>query len=102
MIKLIVTAVIAASTPKVSAAAMQSLYCTEPSEPYCIDAYGTFEDEFSFELCRGEMERYLQEVDRYTECIIDEAQREIEEARREADETVERFNCKAQGNTFCY
>lgn len=83
-------------------AVAQSLYCSEPSEPYCIDAYGTFDNDWSFRSCRDEVERYLEEVDRYAQCLIDEAQREIDDARREADDVIERFNCKAQGNTYCY
>ena len=93
----------------IPSAGAQAFYCSEPSEPYCIDAYGTFDDEYSFQSCRREMENYLDEVRRYEQCVADEvrrianeAQSDVDRIRRDADDALERFNCKAQGNTYCY
>src|SRR5947209_6936483 len=37
-------------------------YCPQPTEPFCVDQRFTFEDEFRFRSCRGEMENYQAEV----------------------------------------
>ncbi len=71
--------------------------CSEPRPPYCIDALGTFEDEFAFGRCRSEVERYQDEVRAYVRCL----EREQDEAIDEANRVVDRFNCKADGGTFC-
>lgn len=103
---------VSASSQSMSAS-ISTLYCSSPRKPSCVNAYGTFDESFSFEICRSYMERFLRDVDRYAECIndqaqqaideiVEEAQREIAEAREEADEAVELFNCKAQGNSICY
>lgn len=79
-------------------------YCAAPSEPYCIRAYGTFDDRFSFESCRGQLESYQSDVEQFNDCKQDE----IEEASREASDAVEEFNdaiaywnCKAGGAVIC-
>lgn len=73
------------------------LYCTHPEAPYCLDQYGTFDDEWAFGRCKMEMETYLSEVNAYTQCLAQEAS----EVRREANDAVDRFNCKANGGTYC-
>lgn len=87
----------------------QAYYCTEPNEPYCVDSYGTFEDDYRFQSCRREMESYLREVERYEQCVVDEirriadeAQMDVDRVRRDAEDALERFNCKAEGNSYCY
>lgn len=76
-------------------------FCYKPDPPYCIDAFGTFESDWSFNNCKSEVESYLSETDEYVSCIVRKAQRDSEEAQSEADDTIERFNCKAKGNSFC-
>lgn len=96
-------AALAFSTTFLAAGAVQaqSIYCSKPEPPYCIDGYNTFENEYSFRDCKFDMERYLDDIERYTQCLFDEADTMASEARREANETIERFNCKAEGNSFC-
>tara|TARA_R110000868_G_scaffold92734_2_gene257222 strand:+ start:15321 stop:15656 length:336 start_codon:yes stop_codon:yes gene_type:complete len=96
------------TAPPNASAAVQAYYCSEPIEPYCIDAYGTFDDDYSFRSCRLDVESYLSEVDAYEQCVADElrrvadeAQMDVDNVRREAANVLERFNCKAQGNSFC-
>jgi hypothetical protein len=74
-----------------------SYYCDEPDPPYCIDGYGTFDDEWSFSRCRNEVEAYVDDVVDFQQCLADW----LDAAGREADEAVERFNCRAQGLSFC-
>jgi hypothetical protein len=75
----------------------QAYFCSKPSAPYCIDAYGTFESERTYRNCRSEVEHYLSQMDDYVTCLG----REVDDARTEANGTIDRFNCKAQGNRFC-
>jgi len=82
-------------------AVAQYLYCTRPEPPYCIDAFGTFDDDYSFNSCKNKMEQYLYEINSYIECVVSEADNETRDVRREANGAVERFNCKARGETFC-
>jgi len=71
--------------------------CFEPTEPYCIRAYGTFEDEFSFESCRSELANYQNEVEAFVDC----QRRENDQAISDFNEAVRYWNCKAQGGTIC-
>jgi hypothetical protein len=79
------------------AAAQAGYYCSEPSPPYCIDGFGTFDDEWSFNRCRDEVESYVSEVTDFQNCLA----QWHEAAGYEAENVIEKFNCKAQGNTFC-
>lgn len=72
-------------------------YCSEASPPSCIDRYGSFDDEYSFDRCKREVESYLSEVEDFRSCLAD-AHRQ---AGDDADAVVERFNCKAQGRSYC-
>lgn len=76
------------------------LYCSKPIPPSCLDQFGEF-DEWSFRQCRNAVESFVQEVQQFQQCVIYEAERINSEARQEADQAVERFNCRAQGDSFC-
>ena len=77
---------------------MALLFCTEPTRPYCLDAYGTFRDEHGFNTCKLAIEFYLRDVDEFINCLANAAN----EARDEANKVVEKFNCHASGNAVCY
>lgn len=79
----------------VSAGAMG--FCTEPTKPYCVDQYGTFEDEWSFEQCKGDVSTYVRRVKDYAECLEQERQ----DAILTAQKVIKKFNCKAEGNPYC-
>lgn len=81
-------------------ASSEYVLCTKPSEPYCVSSYGDF-DEWSFRQCRMEVEHYMRELKDFRECITREVQRLDMEAVQEANETIDRFNCKARGESFC-
>ena len=72
-------------------------FCAEPDPPYCVDSYGTFDDEWSFSRCRNEVEYYLDDIADFQRCLSDW----FDAAGQEADDIVERFNCRAQGRSFC-
>ena len=55
--------------------------CYEPSEPSCQNSPFTFEDSFSFEMCRNELESYSSEVEDYVACL-----------KRRQNEAIDEFN----------
>ncbi|PJE33761.1 hypothetical protein PSM7751_04254 [Pseudooceanicola marinus] len=71
--------------------------CYEPDPPNCIDRYGTFDDEWSFDRCRGEVEDYVDDVGYFQSCLADWHQA----IGYEAEDVIDRFNCKARGEIFC-
>ena len=79
----------------------QYLPCYRPNVPYCIDAYGTFDNDWSFQSCKNEVERYVADMNEYSSCIIRQAKIEISEAEDETSRTIEKFNCNARGELFC-
>lgn len=72
-------------------------YCSEPSKPDCVDGSGYFDDQSDFTSCKSEVENYVDDVRRYSECLTDETNATI----RESNEIVEKFNCRAEGRSFC-
>lgn len=77
--------------------ATASLYCSEPSAPWCAERFGAFDDEYDFDRCKREIESYKYDVERYTDCVADEARREIDEAIDNYNSAVESFNRRARG-----
>lgn len=71
--------------------------CFKPTEPRCINAFGTFDDQWSFDRCKRDMSTFVDETKSYTDCL----NRESEEAIREANAAVARFNCKARKEIVC-
>lgn len=69
-------------------------FCYQPQEPYCINSPGTFQDNWAFQSCKSEVERYLNSLDDYVRCVSNEAQ-------QSASTIVDRFNCRAAGNSYC-
>ncbi len=78
------------------------LRCTEPSKPSCVDYDWTFEDQFQFNSCRNEIEQYAEEIDDFADCLVRRSRQLVEEQNQELSETIEKFNCKAEGNLYCY
>lgn len=66
-----------------------AFYCIEPSEPYCVRSYGTFDSEYEFKSCKREVEYYLEELQDYAMCIA-------EEAEDKQKEVIDNFNRKVQ------
>lgn len=71
--------------------------CYEPDPPSCIDRFGTFDDEWSFDRCRRDMEDYVDEMVSFRSCLANWH----EAAGNEVEDVIERFNCKASGDSFC-
>lgn len=88
---LVIGAVILAASP-----ASGQLYCSPPSEPSCIDLLGISRDNFTFQMCRAEVENYQRQVRDYVGCLRDEQ----DEAIRRLNQTIERFNNCAR-SSYC-
>ena len=89
-------AVLSLSLPSENARA--AAYCSEPSAPFCVNSFGTYDDEWSFERCKSQVESYISDVEDYIDCL----DREKIDVTDEANKTIERFNCKARKGTYCF
>lgn len=76
--------------------------CYEPSAPRCLTGITTFEDEFSFSLCRRAMDDYAQDVEDYSRCLGEWVQSTADNAQVSVDRVVDDYtsavrywNCKA-------
>lgn len=85
------------STTPAPLAAQSYFFCDEPQPPNCIDRYGTFDDDWSFNRCRNDVGDYVEEVARFQSCLAEWHGA----AGREADDVVDEFNCRAQGQSYC-
>ena len=96
----------------IQSATALNFYCSEPSAPYCVNGIGTFDDQFSFDMCKSEMERFVRATEDYNQCVRDGAEREaeklfrdagnkIEEANDELSDAIEEFNCRARREFVC-
>lgn len=72
-------------------------FCNEPHEPNCIDGVVTFDDNFSFDFCKRDVEAFVSETEDYVRCL----KRTSEEAVAKANGAIEKFNCRAKGSVVC-
>lgn len=82
--------------------------CFSPEQPYCLTAYGTFEDDYSFSRCRSDMDSFREDVGEYSRCLLQELDDFADEQTEKRDASVaeyeaavEYFNCMASGNSYC-
>lgn len=75
--------------------------CYRPDAPFCIDGYGTFDSDWSFQSCKSEVERYVADMNEYSSCVIRQTKREVSEVEDETSRTIEKFNCNARGELYC-
>lgn len=64
-------------------------YCAEPSEPFCL-SFGERD-----EYCRMEVERYLDDLETWVQCVA-------QAANDEAEAVIRKWNCKVDGNSYCF
>lgn len=79
-------------------------YCTEPPEPTCIRYGAGFSDKSDFDMCKWEMDRYLQKIKSHQNCLKNEIgllNQQLEDATRNANETIKKFNCFARNERIC-
>lgn len=62
-----------------------------PEPPFCASTGFEFADEYDFERCRSEMERYRGKISGYAECLASEQEQAVEQF----NDSVESFNRKA-------
>lgn len=68
-------------------------FCMEPSEPFCLSSYTEFSSEGEYNNCKYELDLYLNALNDYARCQI----QEIENKREEA---IEAFNSRVDSSPF--
>ena len=101
MFKIIFGFLFVLSLPIFCASNSSAFYCNEPSEPSCIDMLGISRDQFSFDMCKSEVESYLSDVQSYKDCLINEAKSKMADVSNEASSVIDKFNCYARGSSIC-
>lgn len=61
-------------------------YCSEPSAPSCANGYGSFQDQWEFDSCKGDMEDFKSEIEDFISCKQREVDDANDAARRAASE----------------
>jgi hypothetical protein len=77
-------------------------YCSKPTEPYCINMLSASKDEYTFSSCRRTIKQYLSEIESYLNCRINEVNQEQDELRDDSNSVIRKFNCYAEGGSYCY
>jgi hypothetical protein len=67
-----------------------SLLCSQPVEPTCVDSEITYENEQRINRCRRDVERYAEQVREYTSCLNRKAELQIEEMEELQDSFASR------------
>lgn len=67
-------------------------YCSEPREPSCINSSISFEISM---FCRSDVEKYIRDLEEYSDCVL-------KESYEKAKEALDKYNCYASGEDFCY
>jgi hypothetical protein len=83
-------------------------YCYEPNAPSCLSAYGTFDDQWSFDSCFRALDDYQQDVVEFSECLGRWVEDTTRQAQKESDAVVEKYqsaieywNCMADHRSYC-
>ena len=92
--KVIGPLIFAAALLGLSTAASAFGMCMEPQEAMCLRYKVGDWSERDFDLCRTEMKSYVDQLQRWQDCIVDEA-------NDKAKSAVNRFNCYARRENFC-
>lgn len=79
-----------------------TIRCYEPMPPVCVNFDHTYQNDRLFQNCREELNSYFLAVEQYQKCLVDAVNRKIQDMDRETQSRVDRFNCKAEGNTLCF
>jgi len=71
-------------------------YCAEPSEPWCLNSKPD-------EYCRMQVKQYLTDVEEWAQCVVrDAAKKANEDAEDKAEKVIKKWNCRVEGNSYCY
>lgn len=83
--------------------------CYEPDAPRCLTAYDTFDNDYSFNSCLRDLNRYDGEVDDYIACLkgqvedlVSENQGKVDDVNDQRSRSVAYWNCKARdSSSYC-
>ena len=68
-------------------------YCFEPTKPFCVEGFGKFSSQSEYQICKRDLELYLDEMADYARCLA----RDIEEKQEGA---IDEFNRRVTGYSF--
>lgn len=68
-------------------------FCYEPSEPFCIN--NEISSNYDFNSCKRQVENFIREMQDYSQCLLETNQEKV-------SNVIEKFNCQASGESFCY
>ncbi|HJQ59375.1 MAG TPA: hypothetical protein VJ890_20885 [Vineibacter sp.] len=70
--------------------------CYAPREPSCLFIYKPDQ------TCARNVRQYLDEEKDYRKCVTDDAQTKLKESVERSKGLARKWNCLAEGNTFCW
>jgi hypothetical protein len=76
--------------------ASSQMYCDRPREPSCVGTLALFRDEFTFQICRDEMELFRRRMQEYVDCLRNEQ----DDVIGVLNKTIDQFNACAR-NPLC-
>lgn len=84
-------------------------FCSQPTPPRCATLAITFEDQYIFDECGRQMDRYRRNVSDFSECLLEylaDVGRQLSDEKDQAvvtyQEHVRFFNCRAAGpDNYC-
>ena len=76
------------------AAADISFACVKPASPSCMDVSAGFKSEAEYNVCKADVERYIEESKQYAKCTVDEQQKNINTILEKFNDRVHKTNRK--------
>ena len=77
-------------------------FCTEPDVPSCAEYLDKSSNGWDFDSCRSELEAFKEELASFIECRQQELRSKVDALLTDYRQAVDRYNCKARGEDFCY
>lgn len=72
-------------------------FCSEPSEPYCINSLDDDSDADDIENCRWRVQSFVRETESYLACLREAADGAVEKS----NDVVRKYNCRARRESYC-
>lgn len=75
----------------------ETMICSEPVVPTCIDSELTFEDEQRIDRCRSDVQGFREDIRTYIECLSGK----IERQKDVRDRVTDQLECRADPEQSC-
>jgi hypothetical protein len=94
--------VLALAAVALSSGASEALaFCSQPSEPYCLNTPSSARDDFFAARCRADIESYVDASRRYVDFVLRAARAEERDQQMKVDAVLQRLACQSRGERFC-